>query len=145
MKINPNDAVPASSTTGTKTRIDPAAPSFANVLEKTFVTPQASPTTRSLVVQSIARPAALSAATQLFQGTTRTLDAMETYQRLLADGTQSLRAVEPAVRHLQKELADLASLMPTVPDGNPAKEIALQTMVTAATEITRFEEGAYVA
>lgn len=79
-----------------------------------------------------------------WQATDGLLNAMESYQKLLADPTASLRTMEPIVNKM-KELSQSAQpILEDLPQGHPVKAVAEEALVHMSKEIERFNAGLYI-
>jgi hypothetical protein len=80
----------------------------------------------------------------LAKGIGRMLDALESYQGLLASPASSLRDMVPLVNRIETDLEKLSSIGQPLSDNDPLKEILNQTLITAGVEVTRFNRGDYI-
>lgn len=144
MKIDPSDKVlHGIPNSGIKPKSDPSAVSFADLLATAQA---ASPkqVSASPAIPPVVRPVMTTPSDEVYRSAEKMLDAMARYQHLLADSQASLRAVEPAVRQLQKEVVSLEPLLAEMDDANPLAGIAREVLISASKEIARFEQGVYV-
>jgi hypothetical protein len=121
------------------------SPAFANVLEKAIDKPSLEKTQAPGSIQPLLRPAIEVPVHRVYAQTDRMMQAMERYHRLLSDTQANLRAVEPAMQKMKKELSSLEDLMNEMPAEHPMKQIVSEALMIAGDEIARFEGGAYVA
>ena len=117
---------------------------FANVLDKSIGATSTERVQSTAAIQPVIRPIMEVPVEHIFTHTDRMIDAMESYQQLLSDSTIALRDVEPAIQQMKSEFRSLEDLVDETPDAHPMKQIASETLLTAAKEIARFEGGAYV-
>ena len=117
---------------------------FANVLDKTIGTTSTARVQSTAAIQPVIRPIMEVPVEHIFTHTDRMIDAMESYQQLLSNTTIALRDVGPAMQQMKREFRSLEDLVDEMPDAHPMKQIASETLLTAAKEIARFEGGAYV-
>jgi hypothetical protein len=148
MKIDSDDKVQQSIIAPfSRPRPDSRAASFSDVLEQTVKSsgpPQVGGPPRAL--QPTLRPdlSHQQAAEAAYRSTTRVLDAMEQYQRLLGDRQATLRVVEPAVQRMRTELAELEPLTRGMAADHPLKQIAQEARELVSREIAAFDGGHYV-
>lgn len=71
------------------------------------------------------------------------LDALESYQKLLADPTAGLRAIEPIVNKMKELSQSPGPVLAELPQGHPVKEVAEEALVHMSREIERFDAGLY--
>jgi hypothetical protein len=143
MKINsgvPSSGLPCALS---KPADESKSPAFADVLAKTISANQPEPISAAMPAAAVMRPLAAHP-DELCQSTERVLDAMERYQNMLGNDDLTLRAVAPAICELRRAADDLALWTQRVPVDHPVSQIAQQTLLTAAKEIARFDEGVYV-
>jgi hypothetical protein len=72
------------------------------------------------------------------------LNAMESYQKLLADPSASLRAIEPIVNNMKELSQSVQPVFENLPQGHPVKEVAEEALVHMSKEIERFNAGLYI-
>ena len=145
MKIDPSDKVlHGIPNGGIKPRGDAPAMSFADLLAQTSQAASPKQVSASPSVPPVVRPVMTTPSDEVYRSAEKMLDAMARYQHLLADSQASLRAVEPAVRQLQKEVVSLEPLLAEMDDANPLAGIAREVLISASKEIVRFEQGVYV-
>jgi hypothetical protein len=148
MKIDSDDKVRKSMIApSSRPQPDTRAASFSDVLQQTVKTSGPSKAGGlPHALQPSIRPGApqRQATEEAYRSTTRVLDAMEQYQRLLGDRQASLRAVEPAVQRMRRELADLEPLSRSMVADDPLKQIADEARELVSREIARFDGGHYV-
>ncbi|MDA8140285.1 MAG: hypothetical protein M0036_16685 [Desulfobacteraceae bacterium] len=145
MKINSGDKTqqaPLSPIAKTKSAMVPSS-SFAEVLKKTTKPETAQAISSPTTIRPVMPPSLMPSASEIYRGTERMLEVMEQYRAQLGDSKTDLRAVEPAVRQMKKEMSSLESVMVRTPESDAMKPIAQQTLLAAAKEIARFESGYY--
>jgi hypothetical protein len=145
MKIDSSDKVLHSIPNSViKSKGDAPATSFADLLAQTAQAASPKQVSAPPTLQPVVRPAMTTPSGEVYRSAEKMLDAMERYQHLLTDSQADLRAVEPAVRQLQKEAVSLEPLLAGMDDANPLVGIAREVLITASKEIARFEGGVYV-
>lgn len=117
---------------------------FSRVLENSVKASSAKSAQPALSMQPVIRPMMEVPMEQVYTQTDQMINALDQYQRLLADDRLSLRDVDPAMQQMKRELKTLEPLAETLPPSHPMKAIVSETVLTAAKEIARFEGGAYV-
>jgi hypothetical protein len=127
-----------------KSATDAKSSAFANVLEKTLETPATEKAPLSAAIQPVLKPSMEVPVHRVYAQTDRMIHAMERYHNLLSDTQANLRAVEPAMHQMKKELATFEPLVNEMPADHPMKQVVTETLMVAAKEIARFEGGAYV-
>jgi hypothetical protein len=144
MKIHSGDPLSSVPRPVSKTSGASKSPAFADVLTQRLSSKQPERAAPLMPMAPIMRPIPTNDSAQLYQTTERVLDAMERYQYLIGNGGVTLRAVEPAVGELRMAIDALTPLMETISADHPALGVARQTLLTAAKEIARFNQGEYV-
>lgn len=148
MKIDSDDKVRQSMIApSSRPQPDSRAASFSDVLKQTVKTSgpsKADGLPHALQPSIRLGPPHQQAAEEAYRSTTRVLDAMEQYQRLLGDRQACLRAVEPAVQRMRTVLADLEPLARGMAADHPLKQIADEARELVSREIARFDGGHYV-
>jgi hypothetical protein len=76
--------------------------------------------------------------------TEKLIDLLDQYRQKLAKPGNTLRSIDPIVREIDKETANLAPILESLPEGEALKKIVNQTMITASLEVTRFYRGDYI-
>jgi len=79
------------------------------------------------------------------QSVSRYLDLLSDYQKQLADSRLSLRTIEPAIKRLHDQKADLQPLLDSLPADDPLKAIGQQGLILGSLETLRFYKGDYIA
>jgi hypothetical protein len=74
----------------------------------------------------------------------RFLDLLDDYRQNLEDSRASLRAIQPLLDDIVAAKDSLALEIDGLKDGSVLKEVLNDSLVTAATEIMRFNRGDYV-
>ena len=72
------------------------------------------------------------------------LSLMDAYRHQLADGSTSLRQIAPTVERMAAALPALEASCERLPSEDGLRRLATEAMVTARTEIARFQRGDYV-
>ncbi|MFZ1983549.1 MAG: hypothetical protein WAU91_03995 [Desulfatitalea sp.] len=145
MKINPSDKVlHGIPNSGIKPKGGAPATSFADLLAQTTHVASPKQVAAPPTIQPVVRPAVTTPSDEVYRSAEKMLDTMASYQHLLADSQVSLRAVEPAVRQLKKEVVSLEPLLANLDEASPVAQIAREVLISASKEIARFEEGDYV-
>jgi hypothetical protein len=78
------------------------------------------------------------------ESTERLLTLMDAYRGQLSDATVSLRQMAPTVQEMASTLPDLEAACERLPSDDGLRQVATEAMVTARTEILRFERGDYI-
>jgi hypothetical protein len=120
---------------------------FAKVLKETVHKTAETQVQRAPITGPVAGPEMMihyETTSRHWQVTDGLLNAMENYQKLLADPTASLRTIEPIVNKM-KELSQSAQpLLEDLPKGHPVKAVAEEALVQMSKEIERFNAGLYI-
>ena len=72
------------------------------------------------------------------------VDLLEGYQQKLGDPQASLRDIQPLLNDISVAKEKLAPEIDRLDDGNALKEVLKSSLVTATTEIMRFDRGDYI-
>ena len=70
------------------------------------------------------------------------LDLMDAYREKIADPQFSLKQIYPLIQQLENGRDQLAPLLDSLPEGD-LKQVVNEVLVTAATEIFKFNKGDY--
>ncbi|MBI9086954.1 MAG: hypothetical protein JEZ11_25390 [Desulfobacterales bacterium] len=72
------------------------------------------------------------------------LDLLNTYRQMLADPGTTLRDMGPVVDRIEAQRDKLAETMETLDPKNGLRDLINQAMVTATTEVVKFNKGEYI-
>jgi len=147
MKIKPLDPHCLAPTQVVSTPKRQEGGKFSQVLERTMKTSpgaaaRSTPRTAAVMPPGMRAPQGVKA--QVYQGLEQLVLHLETYQHLLEDTQASLNAVDPAVRQLKADVAEMNELMDSMGKDDPLKQILNEALVMTSKEIIRFESGVYV-
>jgi hypothetical protein len=76
--------------------------------------------------------------------TEKLIDLLDRYRQRLADPATTLRSIDPIIKQIDRETANLTPILESLPEGKALKKIVNQVMVTASLEVTRFYRGDYI-
>ncbi|MCU0560760.1 MAG: hypothetical protein MUD16_11290 [Desulfobacterales bacterium] len=74
----------------------------------------------------------------------RVLDLLEAYRQKLVDPRADLKALDGAVREVEKGVAELKPAFSRLPESDGLKEIVNRALVAASVEIVKFRRGDYL-
>lgn len=120
-------------------------PDFATVLAEAQAQKKGVTSSRPLVQPGVALSPSAPAEGDLITTAGSLLDALEGYQRLLADQRVTLRELARALAGVEEFTARLTRLTEELEPEHPVKSLAVQLAATAAQESARFYSGAYIA
>jgi hypothetical protein len=151
MKINPNDPVFKPLLTGQAGNAGSAADTrFHDVLGKVIGTPdkaEATATDLKLMqsISGIQLQASLAPESEPVIGKVANfLDLLDAYRQMLADPKTTLREMGPVVGRIAGQRDELAKTLESMDSKDGLHDILNQALVTAATEIVKFNKGDYV-
>lgn len=146
MKIDPSDKLQSSPLSPVNKPASTATPStaFADVLKKSMGTESSHSVAASGAINPIIPPLMAPSTSEIYRSTERMLDTMEQYQQLLENSRVNMRGIGAVLGTLKEEISTLAPLVDIMPEGDPIKAIARETLMTAAKEVTRYDGGAYI-
>jgi hypothetical protein len=78
------------------------------------------------------------------QATEKALNALEQYQKGMADPQIPLKKIEPLAQSLSQQVDQLNSLSDQLPASNPLKSIIQEVGVVSSVELEKFRRGDYV-
>ncbi len=152
MSIDPTDKIhhvaPSVKVRSAPDKPNPSSGSdFSKVLEKTVQNAQTHPSViqrpLSQVITPPCCPTQNEARLEAHENALRALNAMERYQKLLADAQANLRDMQPAVAEMKKETEWIKITMEKLPENDDMKKILGETLLVASKEIARFNMGYY--
>ena len=150
MKINPTDRSPQLSIPAVDPLNKKKSPgNFNSVFQESIAKSERSKSRMGLSVQPLLgsmkpteiRPDPESRQCELATGL---LDKLEHYQKMLADPAYSLRMIQPAVDHMERQAVDCEALLDSMPEGHPLKMILQESILNINQEIERFNTGYYL-
>lgn len=145
MKINSGDKLHNGTTVPVQQQQKPRGDtSFSDVLGQVAKTSEIGAKATFHPVQPAHRPEMIFTSRSVAQSTERMLDAMENYQRSLADKGKSLKSIASEVEKLKTEVGLLEPMVSQMADDDQMKQIATDALILASKEIARFDGGAYV-
>ena len=74
----------------------------------------------------------------------RFVDLLDEYRQKLGDPGASLKSIQPLLENIAASKDQLVPELSELEEGNPLKEVLNSSLVTATTEIMRFNRGDYV-
>jgi hypothetical protein len=82
--------------------------------------------------------------THSIQATEKTLNALEQYQKGMANPETPLKKIEPLAQSLSQQVDQLNSLSDQLPASSPLKGIIQEVGVVSSVELERFRRGEYL-
>ena len=73
------------------------------------------------------------------------LNLLDNYRNQLADPQVTLRKIEPVINMIEKEKAQLSSVLDSLTDEDGLKDIVNRTLITASLEVIKYNRGDYIA
>lgn len=145
MKIDPEKIGQLSSPAKPpKTAKTPHSTAFADLLQRQIDTEPTRAPAGVNPVRPVVPPTLRPLPTEVYRSTEHLLDTLESYQKALVTPGSSLKGAGDLVRQLDEEIAALEPMVAQMPEGDGIKQIARDTLLTAAKEVARFNGGAYI-
>jgi hypothetical protein len=72
------------------------------------------------------------------------LDLLDQYRHELADPNSTLKDIQPLVESLQAAKNQLIPALDSIADGDRLKQILNETLITASTEVFKYNKGEYI-
>ena len=129
----------------------PKGPTFSDILKETVDASSNENRTRTASVAPtgpVSPPAMTPPAEGIDSRTIdrieRFIDVIDDYRCKLGDPHCSLKQIQPAVEQMTAEKENLQLLLDKLPDGDPLKDVLNRAVVTASTEVWKFNRGDYI-
>ena len=72
------------------------------------------------------------------------LDLLDEYRHKLADPNSTLRDIHPLVKSLEKANEQMKPMLDSVEDGDQLKQVLNEALITASTEVFKYNKGEYI-